>query len=97
MTLTPSAKLDDIRAGVINRMERHARNVKLAMGGAAFVEVLLIGLAAAKLEFSNRFEVLVFAFFLMTYTIVLLGLGALGAHVSRVGDRVIAALADRER
>jgi hypothetical protein len=94
---TPSSRLDDIRIGVINRMERHARNVKLAMFGAAVIELLLIALAAAKLQFSNRFEVLVFAFFLMTYTIVLLGLAALGAHVSRVGDRVIAALAERER
>jgi len=95
--MTSPSNLDAIRAGVIDRMERHARNVKLAMGGAAVIELLLIAVAAAKLQFSNRFEVLVFAFFLMTYTIVLLGLAALGAHVSRVGDRVIAALADREQ
>jgi hypothetical protein len=95
--MTSPSNLDAIRAGVIDRMERHARNVKLAMGGAAVIELLLIAVAAARLQFSNRFEVLVFAFFLMTYTIVLLGLAALGAHVSRVGDRVIAALADREQ
>jgi len=38
-----------------------------------------------------------FALFVLTYTVIVLGLFALGAHVSRVGDRVLAALVERER
>ena len=73
-------------------LERHARNVRLAVFGAAAVEALLIAIAIVKLDFSNRFEVIVFLLFVLSYSIVALGLVALGAHVSRVGDRVLAAL-----
>jgi len=95
MTTTPN--LENIRAGVLNRMERHSRNVKLAIGAAALVELLLMVVAATKLQFSNRFEVLVFVFFVLTYSIISIGMVALGVHVSRVGERVLLALADRGR
>ena len=91
--MTTTTDLDSIRTGVLARMERHARNVRLAIGAGVALELLLIATAAMKLEFSNRFEVLVFAFFVLNYTIVVLGLAALGAHVSRVGDRILATLA----
>ena len=81
-----------MRESVLDRLERHARNVRLAVFGAAAVEALLIAIAIVKLDFSNRFEVIVFLLFVLSYSIVALGLVALGAHVSRVGDRVLAAL-----
>jgi len=84
--------LDAMRESVLDRLERHARNVRLAVFGAAAVEALLIAIAIVKLDFSNRFEVIVFLLFVLSYSIVALGLVALGAHVSRVGDRVLAAL-----
>jgi hypothetical protein len=87
-----TADLDAIRGSVLDRLERHNRNVRLAIFGAAGVEALLIAMAIIKLDFSNRFEVIVFVLFVLTYSIVALGLLALGAHVSRVGDRVLAAV-----
>jgi len=89
--------LDSIRSGVLRRMERHARHVQLAIAGGVILELLMLAIAAVKLEFSNRLEVVMFALFVLMYTIVVLGMFALGAHVSRVGDRVLAALAERER
>ncbi len=95
--MTTSSDLDDIRSGVLNRIEAHARHVRLAIAGGAVLELLMLGIAVLKLEFSNRFEVVVFVLFIFTYSIIVLGLFALGAHVSRVGDRVLAALVERER
>src|SRR4051794_25330501 len=89
---THTANIDAIRSGVLDRLERHGRNVRFAIFGAAAVEALLMAIAIVKLDFSNRFEVIVFVLFVLTYTIVGLGLLALGAHMSRVGDRVLAAL-----
>jgi len=86
------ADLDTMRAGVLDRIERHARNVRFAIMAAALAEAALMAIALLKLDFSNRFEVVVFVLFVLTYTVIGLGLIALGAHVSRIGDRVLAAI-----
>lgn len=85
--------LDAMREMVLDRMERNATNVRLALGGAACVELALLVFALTQLDFSVRFEKAMFVMMVLLYTIILLGLAALGAHVSRVGDRVLAALA----
>ena len=90
--MSTATNLDDIRAGVLDRLERHDRNVRLAILGAAAAEALLIAIAILKLDFSNRFEIVVFVLFVLTYSTIGLGLIALSAHVSRIGDRVLAAL-----
>jgi len=95
--MTNDTDLDAIRAGVLRRVEQHDRHVRLAIGGAVVLELLMLAIAVLKLQFSNRFEVVVFALFVLTYTILVLGMFALGAHVSRVGDRVLAALVERGR
>ena len=95
--MTTDADLDAIRTGVLDRMEKHARHVRFAIGGAVILELLMLAIALLKLQFSNRFEVVIFSLFVLTYTIMVLGMFALGAHVSRVGDRVLAALVERGR
>jgi hypothetical protein len=95
--MTNDSNLDAIRTGVLHRMERHARYVRLGIAAGALLELLLFAIAAMQLQFSNRFEVLVFAFFVLTYSIIVLGMFVLAAHISRVGDRVLAALAERGR
>lgn len=87
--------LDDIRESVLDRMERTARLTRLAMFAAVAVEGLLMVIALLTLDWSNDTQVLMFVFSVLGYTIVGLGLAALGAHVSRVGARVVAALGDR--
>ena len=84
--------LDAVRGSVLDRMERHERNVKLAAFGAALAEAGLIAIALAWIDWRDQFQRVVFLMFVLSYSIVILGLVALGAHVSRVADRMLAAL-----
>lgn len=83
---------DEIVSDVLSRMDRHARMVRLAILAAAMVEGLLMVIALLKVDWTNETQVLLFLFAVLGYTIVALGMVALGAHVSRVGARVVAAL-----
>lgn len=79
-------------ANVLDRVEQHARNVRLAIIGAAMFEGLLLIVGLALIDWKDRTQVLLLLFTILTYTVVALGLVALGAHVSRVGARVVAAI-----
>lgn len=87
----------DVVGSVLDRMERHARTTKLAILGAAAIEGLLMAVALLKVNWADDTHVLLFVFSVLGYTIVALGLVALGAHVSRVGARVVAALDTLDR
>ena len=84
-----------IRTDVLDRMERNARLGRYAILGAATVELLLLALMIVLVNWDDRVQVLIVLVAILTYTIIVLGLAALGAHVSRVGARVVAALDDR--
>ena len=88
--------LDAMRESVLDRMERSARLTRLAILGAAAVEGVLMVIALLMLDWTDDLQVLLFVFSVLGYTIIALGLAAVGAHVSRVGARVVAALDDRE-
>ncbi len=90
-----SQSTDDIVTGVLDRMERHERTTKIAIIGAAALEGLLMVIAVLKLDWRDPTQVLMFLFAILGYTIIALGLVAVGAHVSRVGARVVAALEDQ--
>lgn len=79
-------------ANVLDQMERHSNRMKLAIFGAAAVEALLMLVALFKIDWKDSTHVLMFVFAILGYTIVLLGLAALGSHISRVGLRVVQAL-----
>jgi len=85
-------RLNQIRVNVLDRMERSERYVRLAIFGATFAEVLLLAIAFAMIDWSNRLERLFFVFSILSYTIIVLGLVALGAHVTRTVGRVVAAM-----
>ena len=87
-----SERLDTIRHSVLTRMERAERNMRLGIYGAALTELLLFVVAFLLVDLSNRLERLVFVLSILSYTIIVLGLVALGAHVTRSVGRVIAAL-----
>jgi hypothetical protein len=89
---TSTSRLDDIRQGVLDRVERHDRMLKLSIGGAVLVEALMLAVALMQIDFSVRFERAIFILFVLSYTVLLLGMVALGAHVSKVGDRLLAVL-----
>jgi len=88
---------DDVVTGVLDRMEHHARTARLAILGAAAAEGLLMLIAIFKMNWDDSTHILLFIFAILGYSIIALGLVALGAHVSRVGARVVAALEDRGR
>ncbi|MGI8497313.1 MAG: hypothetical protein ACR2OG_07010 [Gemmatimonadaceae bacterium] len=84
--------LDTIRSGVLDRMERAERNVRLGILGAAVAELALFAFAFTMVDWHNRVERLLFVFATLSYTIIALGLVALGAHVTRSVGRVVAAM-----
>lgn len=86
----------DVVTGVLNQMDHHARRAKAAILGATAVEGLLLIIALLTVDWADRTHVLVFILSILGYTIVALGLLALGSHVSRVGARVVAALDHRD-
>jgi len=90
------SRLDGVRSSVLDQMDRTARLRRMAIVGAAGVELLLLLIALAKTDWMDETQVLLFIYAVLGYTIIALGLVALGAHVSRVGMRVVAALDERD-
>ena len=84
--------LDQIRADVLDRMERGERAVRFGMFGAALAELLLFVAAFRLVTWSDPLHRLVFVLAVLGYTIVVLGLFALGGHDTRVAARIVAAL-----
>lgn len=93
MTSHPPA--DSVRAGVLDRMERQDRLFRLAFFGAVALEALLLGVALWLTDLQDRTHLLILVTSVLGYTIVALGLAALGAHVSRSLSALAAALDGR--
>lgn len=85
-------RLDQARARVLDQMERGSRLVRLGMYGGASAEALLLAGALLLVDWSDRTQMLIFAMFVLSYTIIVLGLLALAGHVTRSTARILAAL-----
>jgi len=85
-------KLDEVRAAALARVDRSERNFKLAFLGAAFVEVLFIASFILLADLSNRLHLLLLISTVSCYSIVVLGLFALGAHINRGTARLLKAV-----
>ena len=88
----PAPDLDLVRADVLDRMEKSDRLVKGAILLGALFELLLFVVAFLVVDWRDPVQRLVFVLAVTGWSIVVLGLVALGGHVTRVGDRVLAAL-----
>jgi len=86
--MAENVNLDSVRAAALARIDRSERNFKLAFIGAAIVESLFMVTFLLLADFSNRVHVLLLISTVSCYTIVVLGLVALGAHVNRGIARV---------
>ena len=86
------SELDNVRLGILDRMERDERLVRYAIIGAALLELLLFVAAFRMLDLQDRLHKILFVFFVLSYSIVALGLVALAGHVSRSVGRVLAAI-----
>ena len=84
--------LDSVRAAALARIERSERNFKLAFIGAVMVESAFIASFLLLADFSNRLHVLLLISTVSCYSIVVLGLVALGTHINRGIARILKAV-----
>jgi hypothetical protein len=90
--MSERVSLDGVRGEALARIERGERNFKLAFFAAVAFEALFLVVFLLAADFSNRTHVLLLVATVGGYTVVVLGLVVLGAHVSRVGGRVLKAI-----
>jgi hypothetical protein len=84
--------LDAVRAQVLARVDAAERHYRLAFLGAVALEAALLAAFLLAADMSNRTHVLLLIGTVMSYSTVMLGLVALGAHVSRTTLRVLQAV-----
>jgi hypothetical protein len=92
MEMAQPIKLDEVRAAALARIDRSERNFKLAFYGAMVVESLFIVSFFLLADLSNRMHLLLLISTVSCYSIVVLGLFALGAHINRGVARVLKAV-----
>lgn len=90
--MSDTHRLDEIRGDALGRIERAERNTRLAFYGAAIVELALLASFLLLADFSDRVQLLLLIATIAVYTIVALGLLAVGAHVSRNTQIVLRAI-----
>jgi hypothetical protein len=84
--------LDEVRAAALARIDRSERNFKLAFFGAMFVETAFMVTFLLLADLSNRLHILLLISTVSSYSIVVLGLFALGAHINRGIARLLKAI-----
>lgn len=84
--------LDAVRVAALERIDRSERNFKLAFFGALIVETAFIVSFVLLADLSNRLHLLLLVSTVSCYSIVVLGLVALGAHINRGIARMLKAI-----
>jgi hypothetical protein len=79
-------------ANVLGRIDRAERQYKLAFLAAVGVEGVMLLIYLALADFGDRTHVLLLLAMMTTYTIIGVGLVALGAHVNRNTLRILRAV-----
>jgi hypothetical protein len=90
--MSEKINLDAVRSGVLAQIERNERNFRLAFFAAVIWEALFILAFIMVADFSNRMHLLLLLATIGSYSIVVLGLVALGAHMNRGVLRVLRAI-----
>ena len=85
-------KPENQTAEALDRIDRAERRYKQAFLGAVVVEAAALPVYLALADFTNRTHVLLLIASVATYTIVAIGLVALGAHVNRNTLRILRAV-----
>jgi hypothetical protein len=76
-------RLKEISREVLDHVDRSERRYLFTFIGVVAVQLLFLWGFIQLADFSNRVHVLIFLSLGATYTLIVLGLAALGAHVSR--------------
>ena len=84
--------IDGVRGAALERIERSERLYKVAFYGAALVEALFLPGYLLLADLSNRMHLLLLLSTISVYTIVALGLLALGSHINRNTLRTLRAI-----
>ena len=90
--MSSTVDLNEVRAAAMARISRSERNFKLAFFGAAIFESLFIVSFLLLADLSNRMHVLLLISTVSSYSIVVLGLVALGNHINRSVLRLLTAI-----
>ena len=79
-------------SAALNRLDRANRRVTQLIMVAGVIEAVLLGLVLVSIDFKDPLHRLVFLLAMLTYFTLALAIVALGAHVSRVQERLLTAL-----
>jgi hypothetical protein len=90
--MSQKVDLDQVRAAALARIDRSERNFKLAFFAAAVLELSFIVSFLLLANLSDRLHVLLLLATVGSYSIIVLGLVALGEHVNRGVARVLKAV-----
>lgn len=90
--MSEKVNLDAVRSEVLARINRSERNFKLAFFAAVAVEALFLVTFLLAADLSNRMHLLLLIATVGSYSIVVLGLVALGAHMNRGVLRILKAV-----
>jgi hypothetical protein len=94
--MTTERNFDATRRAALDRIDRTERAYRAFFLAAAAVEALFLAAFVLLADFGQRLHVLLLLAAVATYTIVALGLLALGQHVSRCTHRVLKAIDSQE-
>jgi hypothetical protein len=89
--------LDDVRAAALNHMDRRDRRRVMYMAVLAVMEGAFLIAYVLLADFTNRVHVLLLLAAVMVYSLLGIGLFALGSHVSHNTRLVLKALELRDR
>ena len=90
--MAETTHLNGVRSEALNRMERSERHFKLAFFGAVAIEGLFLAGFLLIANLKDPLHKLLLISTIASYTIIILGLIALGAHVSRNTQTVLRAI-----
>jgi len=90
--MSEKINLDQVRSQALERINRSEKNFKLAFYAAGVFEGLFLVAFLLAADFSNRLHLLLLIATVGSYSIVVLGLVALGAHFNRGILRVLKAV-----
>lgn len=90
--MSEKAALDGVRSEALARINRSERNFKLAFFAAIVFEAIFLVAFLLMADFSNRMHLLLLIATVGSYSVVVLGLVALGAYVNRSVLRVLKAV-----
>ncbi len=84
--------VNDSRKAALLRIDRNERHYKIAFLAAAVLEGIFLAVFLLLMDFSNRLHTLLLLATVATYSIIILGLVALAAHLNRSTLRLLKAI-----